>query len=268
MKKNSLIVLRVFIGLAAWFLVHSCYALFIDPMLEGKVPELIRLILNMMLVPYTLGIGLTYLILRGMEVPDRLKKDSTANDFKKVTFGFMFKGFCVMLGLSMPIMIIVNLISMLLGIPVGGMSPDMILGENWIFYLITLLIFAPVMEEILFRKLSLDRLAVIGDVPAILISAFFFGLPHLYSQGIVQMFGTFIIALVWGYIRLKTGKIWPGMILHSLFNLYGCYFTVFMAQSTSTAAIVGLLNMIVLPTLAIIFMVKGRKQAKLKAQTA
>jgi membrane protease YdiL (CAAX protease family) len=145
------------------------------------------------------------------------------------------------------------------------MSREEIFGEHFVFYIVLLLIFNPIMEEVLFRKLALDKLLVLGEVPAIFISAAFFGLPHAYSQGVPQMFGTFVLGLVWAYVRIKTGKLWPCMVLHMLFNLYGAYFTLFMAGSIVTSfAMVGL-NMIILPIPAVILLILTMSRSSSKA---
>ena len=72
MKKSKvLIVLRVFVALAVWFLIGIGYSVFVDPMLDGRLPELVRKILSGMVVPYTVGLGVSFLILLGMkkEIP-------------------------------------------------------------------------------------------------------------------------------------------------------------------------------------------------------
>ena len=146
------------------------------------------------------------------------------------------------------------------------MTIEQVWGENKIFYLVLLLIFAPIVEELFFRKLFLDRLLVLGEKKAILMSAILFGLPHLFSQGLPQLFSTFLVGLVWADVRVKTGKLWPGILLHMLFNLYGCYFTIFMAQNNGTAMIVVLLNLIILPVSAIIIRLSGRSKRPATAQ--
>ena len=250
MKKNkALIVVRVFIALAAWFLIYKGYEAFIDPMLEGKLPEIVRMIINSMVIPYTVGLGACFLVLRGMEVTER--KSEVA-----VTPGVMAKAFLVQTGLSMPVILISNIILTILGVAPRGMTADVIYGKYFIFYIILLLGYAPVVEEILFRKLFLDRLLVIGETGAIIVSAILFGLPHVYSQGISQMFGTFLIGLVWAYVRVKTGKLWPGIILHIMFNLYGCYFASFMTGKPITAMGFMFMSIILIPVVAVIILVK------------
>ena len=253
MKKSKvLIVLRVFIALVAWFLITECYSIFLEPTLEGKFPEIIRMIMSAVVVPYTVGIGACYLILRGMAIPD--KSNDGALSSTAITPGLMFKAFLVQMGLSMPVIMILNIVLNILGIPPHGMSPEDIFGKYFLFYIVILLGFAPVMEEILFRKLFLDRLLAIGETGAIIISAILFGLPHAFSQGIPQMFGTFLIGLVWAYMRVKTGKLWPGIILHIMFNLYGCYFATFMAMRPVTTVLFMFMG-ILLPTIAVIILI-------------
>ena len=251
MKKNNILtVFRVFVTLVAWFLIYKCYGLFIDPLLEGYVSDSIRAILSRMVIPYTLGFGTAYLIVRGMP-----KGNDSGKLRLNVTPILFIKAFLIQMGLSMPVIMIGNMILKILERPLGGMSREEIFGEHAIFYIVLLLVFNPIMEEVLFRKLALDRLLVLGEVPAIFISAAFFGLPHAYSQGVPQMFGTFVLGLVWAYVRINTGKIWPSMILHMLFNLYGAYFTLFMAGTNITACILAGLNMLILPIPAVILFI-------------
>lgn len=264
MKKNNILtVLRVFTALAVWFIIYKCYGTFIDPMLEGKLPQTVRLIFSAMMVPYTLGIGAAYLIVRGIKKQDIGQNTSVSVE---VTPGFILKSFLVQMGMAMPVTMILNIIMQVMGHPVQGMTIEQVWGENKIFYLVLLLIFAPIVEELFFRKLFLDRLLVLGEKKAILMSAILFGLPHLFSQGLPQLFSTFLVGLVWADVRVKTGKLWPGILLHMLFNLYGCYFTIFMAQNNGTAMIVVLLNLIILPVSAIIIRLSGRSKRPATAQ--
>ena len=144
---------------------------------------------------------------------------------------------------------------MILGIEGSSFSYEEIFGKHFIYYLILLLIFNPVFEELLFRGFVLGRLRVLGDTAAIIISSVFFALPHFISQGLPQVFATFAIALVWGYVRIKTGKLWPCMILHGLFNLYGSYFAIIMSRTPVTSILVVFLNMFVLPAVAAVILI-------------
>ena len=88
-------------------------------------------------------------------------------------------------------------------------------------------ILAPVMEEIFYRKMMIDRLGVYGDLPAILISGLVFGLIH---GNFSQFFYAAIIGVVLGYVYIKTGKIRYTVALHMAINLVGSVYSVEMIK--------------------------------------
>lgn len=83
---------------------------------------------------------------------------------------------------------------------------------------ITTAVFAPVFEELIFRKLPLDRTRGCGDGPAVFISALVFGFIHC---NLYQFFYAFAIGMVFGYVYVKTGKIIYTILLHSAINIFG-----------------------------------------------
>lgn len=256
MKKNNiLVVLRVALAIAVWWIIFKGFTAFVEPFYADKMPEALVLIIRSMVVPYTAGLGACYLILKGMEI-------GPVDEAMEATPGLIVKAFFVMIGLALPVETVINIICMKLGNLKVGMTADELFGSNWWFYLILLLVFNPIFEELLFRKIALDRLLILGEKPAIIVSSLFFAIPHIYSQGVPLFFGTFIIAMVWGYVRVKTGKMWPVIVLHSLFNLYGCYFAMTCTSAIPTTLLYMFLSMIAIPTTAIILLVLHFKSAK------
>ena len=79
-------------------------------------------------------------------------------------------------------------------------------------------ILAPVMEEIFFRKLVIDRLRRYGDLFAMLSSGVIFGLIH---GNFYQFFYATAMGIVFGYLYLRTGKLRHSIILHLCINLIG-----------------------------------------------
>lgn len=79
-------------------------------------------------------------------------------------------------------------------------------------------ILAPIIEELFFRKLIIDRMIKYGEVAAILSSAVLFGLFH---QNLAQFFYTFGVGLIWGYVYCKTGSYKVVVLLHMAFNFIG-----------------------------------------------
>jgi len=100
-------------------------------------------------------------------------------------------------------------------------------------------IWSSVVEELLFRgfiqsylETTSNHLFKIGKAVisgAVFFSALFFGALHLFllMQGMSVFFvagifaNAFLLGLVAGYYREKTGSLWPAIFLHIIFNLVG-----------------------------------------------
>tara|TARA_B100001175_G_C19427626_1_gene599449 strand:- start:39 stop:779 length:741 start_codon:yes stop_codon:yes gene_type:complete len=77
-------------------------------------------------------------------------------------------------------------------------------------------ILTPIGEELMFRGYVLDSInRVHGKWPAILISAVIFGLVHIdpYTIGMATIGG-----VLYGWIRIRTGSLIPGIVAHSMWN--------------------------------------------------
>ena len=88
-------------------------------------------------------------------------------------------------------------------------------------------ILAPVMEEIFYRKMLIDRLRPLGEIPTVLISGILFGLIH---GNFNQFFYAAFIGILFGYIYLYTGKIRYTIALHMGVNLVGGVYSVEMLK--------------------------------------
>lgn len=76
-------------------------------------------------------------------------------------------------------------------------------------------VIAPVAEEVLFRRLLLERLRPYGDRFAILASALCFGLFH---GNLNQFFYACAVGALFACIVLRTGCLWQTILLHALTN--------------------------------------------------
>lgn len=121
-----------------------------------------------------------------------------------------------------------GLIVELLGLPQGSNLEEVKeVGRNPLLFLFLAVLagmIAPVTEEILFRGVLLRGLSSrFGRVGATVGQAVVFGLAHLtVSQGwgnltMVTILGT--VGLLLGGLAQLTGRLAPGMVAHSLFNL-------------------------------------------------
>ena len=81
---------------------------------------------------------------------------------------------------------------------------------------VSIVIAAPVVEEILFRGYVLDAIREIhGDTVAVLGSAVLFGLLHFepYVVGMAAIGG-----VIYGWVRIKTGSLWSSIVSHMVWN--------------------------------------------------
>lgn len=88
---------------------------------------------------------------------------------------------------------------------------------NGVFIIFTLIIAAPLIEEMLFRGYLQKVLEESWKdiTKAILVASLFFALVHLNPYWIVQIY---LLGLVLGYLAWRTNSIIPGIILHGLNN--------------------------------------------------
>lgn len=107
--------------------------------------------------------------------------------------------------------------------PVDSMVMEM---SPWALFLSTVLI-APVMEELLFRKLLLDRVAPYGQKAAVIISGIGFGLFH---GNFFQFFYACAIGMVFAYLYSSTGRIRYSILLHMIINFMGGFAPLLMMR--------------------------------------
>lgn len=98
-------------------------------------------------------------------------------------------------------------------------------NQNGMFSFISIVIAAPIMEELIFRGIILNGLLRrYSPVKSIIISSILFGIVHLNPW---QFIGASIFGLFSGWVYYRTGKLTLSIIIHSVNNLFafiGMYF--------------------------------------------
>jgi membrane protease YdiL (CAAX protease family) len=94
--------------------------------------------------------------------------------------------------------------------------------------LVVVALVAPLVEELLFRGLGFSLLERFGRRQAVVLVGIAFGLWHglLVGLPLLIAFGT---GLAW--VRARTGSVYPGMVLHGLFNAAAVIFSVLSSSS-------------------------------------
>ena len=168
-----------------------------------KLQNLVKIIsptgfLLLMYVPRVIGVIVFWLIAR--IVPFERKAGS------KIGFGSIMQLFFIMYAVSSVFNAIGTGIKMLSPADAASQTDQLsdIIATGNIGGFVIVLMLAPIFEEIVFRKLILDRVSKYGEANAILFSAICFGLFH---ENLSQSLYTFCIGLALGYVYIKTRNV-------------------------------------------------------------
>jgi hypothetical protein len=99
-----------------------------------------------------------------------------------------------------------------------GLDPPRITTPDVPPFLLNLAFIAvvvPVVEELVYRGLGFRLLMQLGAWAAILVTAFAFALAHGILEGIPVFF---VIGVALGFVRNRTGSVYPAMLMHGTFN--------------------------------------------------
>ena len=107
-------------------------------------------------------------------------------------------------------------------------GPKGILG--FIISVIATVITPALVEEFACRGLILGRLRKHGDGFAIMVSAILFGVVHSNFE---QIPFAFLVGLVLGFITVKSGSIWPAVIVHAYNNFVSVAFDYLLSSLSS-----------------------------------
>lgn len=142
--------------------------------------------------------------------------------------------------------VLMLLVSSVLGRPIENQVISMISDGSLALNMLFSVGVAPVFEELMFRKLLIDRIRLYGDRTSILVSGVMFGLIH---GNFYQFFYACGLGMILAYVYLRTGRLRYPIILHMAINFLGGmvgavllrWSTVFPAAGFLTAAYTALL---------------------------
>ncbi|MBO6089403.1 MAG: CPBP family intramembrane metalloprotease [Lachnospiraceae bacterium] len=207
------------IAYSVFSIVVTCVQLFISLGLSLLPIELTPNINSLI----TFGMVILSVDIIGFPLIYILTKMIPARDIPNRKFGFfkflpyIFMTFAIML----PGSIIGSLIHSMLTVPFGGSGAnavtEILFNSSPIPRIITVGILAPIFEELIFRKLLVDRLSRYSSFMAIIVSGLFFG---LYHGNFAQFFFATGIGFLFAFLYTKTGKIHLTIILHMIVNLF------------------------------------------------
>lgn len=176
---------------------------------------------------YIFGMGSAYLFLTALKKfapPAKLEK-------KKLTFGkwliILIISFGAMYTGNIIGTVFTGIVSTLLGKTVENPLVSMLNNMPLGLIALQVVILAPIIEELVFRKLLVDRMYPYGEKAAIIISALFFGLFH---GNFSQFFYAFMLGIILSFVYLRTGNILYTIAIHMTINFCGSLVPMLMTK--------------------------------------
>ena len=163
------------------------------------------------LVFYAITLGIVLLIARGLS---RVELGVRAPDSWPRALGLTL---AVLVGL----LILESLLESLLhGAREQGLEPahwEPSKAPQFALNALVVVVAAPIVEEFTFRGLGFRLLAPLGTFVAVVGTALAFAADHGLVEGFPALF---VFGVSVALIRLRTGSIYPGMMLHACFNAF------------------------------------------------
>ena len=120
---------------------------------------------------------------------------------------------------------ITSIISYIKGSAVNNVLQSAVSGVHPLIVTLVTVVCAPIMEELIFRKLLIDRAIRYGEGIAIMLSGIMFGLFH---GNLSQFIYAFTLGIFLGFIYIRTGNVKYTIILHMIINFVGTVASVFI----------------------------------------
>lgn len=238
-------------GIAAMFGIYWVYKMFIQDRLNLSP---IWLTLTGVLLLYAIGLPLFIGIIK--KVPDSEPKKGRVSGKTLVTCFF----------LQFTALMIAGILTVILANITGQETADdmQMLSPLMLFLL---LIFNPIVEEFVFRKLFADKLLRYGELFYMLVSSFCFAIVHGVAIGVPQVIYTFLLGMIWSYLVVKTGSIKMSVILHACSNLFGGIITQLLQGISMEAVGVYSMFLILANITGIILFLTSRKKLSIDGRS-
>lgn len=130
------------------------------------------------------------------------------------------------------------IIRMATGMPLDNALDQLINDmQPWLILLMVVII-GPVMEELVFRKILLDRIAGYGQLVSMLLSGLIFGVAH---GNFYQFFYAFALGAIFAWVYLRTGNIFYTIGLHMMINFWGGFLSIYLLDLIEAWGTAGLM---------------------------
>lgn len=188
------------------------------------------------------------------------RENTTKEEFSKKS---LFKFFWIACSLMyMGSFLITQVIYFLSKNNLANPIADALWGDEWIISVIYMIVLAPILEELLFRKLFISVVLPYGERLALIFSSVCFSLMH---GNLVQIFYTFMGGLVLGYVYIKSKNIKDTILLHFCINVVGILPTLITRfAGNKNLDIIGLFIVFVITIVGLVLLFKNYRKWSLK----
>lgn len=205
---------------------------------------------------YGVGFPIAYCLVR--KIPTATSKQkSTFTGGQVIKYSLI--SYTVMIILNVFTTALLSLIELLKSQSIMNPVEQVILaGSPWLS-LLCVVILSPIIEEVLFRKVILDRIRVYGDKIAIVFTGIAFG---LYHGNLSQFFYATALGMILAYMVLQTNRLRYSIGVHMFINAMGSLIIPFLIGDGSDLIRTQIASLIVgiMITLGIILLIKDYKK--------
>ena len=163
---------------------------------------------------YAIALPLSMLLIRTTPVFRIEKKNLPASTMVKAAFICIF----LMLAGSLIGQLVNGLLTAVTGKEAANPLEALTANDSLVLRIAFAVVIGPIVEEFIFRKQLISRMRAYGEKLAVISSAILFALFH---GNLSQAFYAFLLGLVFGYVYLRSGKLWYSCALHMFINFIG-----------------------------------------------
>jgi membrane protease YdiL (CAAX protease family) len=216
-RKHKSIFFKLSLAFLSYIVISQGLSILAGYLLGTYAPKLLEssefvLVLSSV-IQYLIAFPILWVLLRKIPKRTPIKTEMNTKRFLKYA---VVSVFIVYVGNYISAMIMTNIEAFLGRTPENSVNA-ILDNTSVIFTALIVGIIGPIVEELMFRKLFIDRLTPYGELTAILFPSLIFGLFH---GNLYQFFYAFFLGAVFSYIYLKTGKIVYSTVLHIFINLF------------------------------------------------
>ncbi len=223
-KKQKKLFSRVFLALFLYLFIAQALSIGIYTVASFAMSEeqyrafaesTIWTIVTSSLIQYAIAFPVFLIALKGTDKAE--KKEKTKLSFKDFIL-FFFIGETLMYAGNFIGTFLNQIIGNITGkLPENDVASIISDTPMWLIFILMVIV-APIVEELICRKLIIDRLSIYGDHVAIFFSALAFGLLH---GNLYQFFYAALLGALLGYVYTKTRDIRYTIYMHMIINFMG-----------------------------------------------